>query len=160
DGSYWNGTGQADRLAMSAAVQSILSGPYLSGLQQYEANGAIAGARLMPNTPWVDVNPSAVRNLTSNPQNFQPTLQNYLQNAIDDPSTPLQSPDAFHHAVIYVVVGSPNASDSPGGFNYQLSYVNPNTKMTEDMNAIWVGTEKITDSDRLDRFTRTFSHEL
>src|SRR3954447_22625821 len=39
NGAYWNGTGATDRDSMIAAVKSIIGGPYLSALNQYEAPG-------------------------------------------------------------------------------------------------------------------------
>jgi hypothetical protein len=161
-GRYWgdlsNPQGIVDRNTLASAVQSILQGPYLSGLQQYEAPGATAGAQFQYS--WTDINTT----WTSNPATANP-LRDYLQSAIDDPSTPLLSPDAVGHPAVYVVVTSPNASNYPGGFNYQLSYVDPTTKKAQAMNAIWIGTQLVSDGGggqkvSLDRFTRTFSHEL
>ena len=135
--------------AMQAAVQSIVNGPYLSGLAQYTASGTANMGEV-----WSD--PS---NALPGPQ-FATAgdLQTYLQNSIATYGiqTRLQS-DAIYAVVLDPLDTNyePNAASTAGAFNDPGSYNGNSIQMLE------IGTAGATSSTiNIDRFTLFFSHEL
>jgi hypothetical protein len=159
-GSYWTnpGTnGPQDQQTITAAIQSILSGPYLSGLTQYGSDGKANYGQTWNDPIIVPSNPSTAA--------VQTLLQLWL-------TTKSATPGIFdwQHAPIYVVISDPLSSNgSTAGWNrpgtYSLNL--PVGSIPENMNMISVDTVNVngipsstTSHVSTDLFSATFSHEI
>jgi hypothetical protein len=162
-GSYWTTpgtTGPQDQQTLTGEIQSILSGPYLSGLIQYGSDGKTNFGQT-----WDD--PSIV---PSNPSGY--AVQTLLQNWLTSKSA---TPAIFdwQHAPVEVVISDPASSaplsgvsgwNSPGTYYLNLP---GGVRIPENMNMVWVSTTNLngiptsTNSHvNTDFFSVVFSHEL
>jgi hypothetical protein len=152
-GSYWNtAAGQQDENTLVSAAQSLLSGPYLSGLTQYGSDGTANFGQF-----WTD--PAIVPNATGANGPSQGDVQSFLQNSIGPGAAP-----GFYdwqHAPIYVVVSDPASSGLGNGWNAQGTY-GLFGLIPENMHMIWVSTTTpySTGPVSKDAFTNVLSHEL
>jgi hypothetical protein len=160
-GHYWNTTqGKQDQKTLIDSTNSILSGPYLSGLTQYGSDGTARFGK-----HWVDSTTVPL----DQPGKAEPkfcTLRTYLRNFIDDHNGAIPgSSNDYRHAPIYVIVSDPASSGVPRGWNAPGSY--RNWFRWESLHMIWFGTT----TDRVvgagnddhifkDGFTEVLSHEL
>ncbi len=148
-GNDWNTSqGFSDLLSCTSEVQSILNGPYLSGLTQYGSDGKanLGFAMFEPNT------------VPSGPTRDQ--VQTLITNFINKWSMPPGNND-WQHAPIYVVISDPtSANNSESGFNNSGTYTD-SSGHSENFRLISMGTAK-TSTGAIDRdgFTDLFSHEL
>jgi hypothetical protein len=168
-GPYWStAQGQQDEAGMIAAAQSILSGPYLSGLTQYGSDGTAYFGRNWNDATTVPLQPNlGIPSATD--------LNNFLQNSIDNHPAyfydlyghkhvlpPLDTD--WQHAPIYVVVSDPDSSaQSPGGWNGGggYAYLAQGILKVANIHMIWVGTNGPNGGHVwLDGFTSSLSHEL
>jgi hypothetical protein len=168
-GPYWTtAQGQQDEANMLAAVQSILSGPYLTGLTQYGSDGKANFSRSWNDTATVPLQPKIGMPSAS-------ALDDFLQNSIDNHPTYIHdiyghkhvAPPVntnWQHAPIYVVVSDPNSSaQNPGGWNGGggYAYIQQGIFKVANIHMIWVGTNGPNrDPIWLDGFTSSLSHEL
>ncbi|HEV2968811.1 MAG TPA: IPT/TIG domain-containing protein [Pirellulales bacterium] len=140
---------------MRNAVQSIVQGPYLTGLEQYGASGTAQMGAV-----WSDPSQTLPNPTVANAGN----LQDYLQNSITHYNTTPPSVDQ-EHAPIYAVVLDPTdtgTSGSSGGFNAPGSYtVNPGVLGSSvPINMIEVGAYESGGQVDMNKFGQYFSHEL
>ena len=144
-----------------SAAQSIVTGPYLSGLAQYGTSGtAAAGASGFNTTQFI---PTLVNNSTNNPE-----LQAYIQQSIADPNDglPTPGPGDQAHAPFYVVIVNPadwalsNAGTVYGGFNVAGNYTNSSGQQVPINMALVSTTAPRSNNVSINNFTKIFSHEL
>jgi hypothetical protein len=153
-GSYWyTAQGQQDEATLIDATKSILSGPYLSGLSQYNCDGTAHMSKI-----WNDHTTIALDDSNGDPKGG--TLQNYLNNTIRhhnaDPGIHFSE-----YAPIYAVISDPASSaGNDGGGNARGWYWKWHI-IPETMHMIWIGTAVDSSSHvSKDNFTWTLSHEL
>jgi hypothetical protein len=153
-GSYWNSKpGLQDRTTLLNSTQSILSGPYLSGLTQYGSDGTAIFGKSWTDTATVPSNPTAS------------ALQSFLQTSITRNSAFPGGNDA-QHAPIYIVVSDPASSAQyNGGWNAPRFYerlVNFEPAGLEKIHMVWIGTSSTVNGTVVfkDAYTLTLSHEL
>jgi hypothetical protein len=162
-GPYWGtAQGQQDQRAMSNAVSSILSGPYLSKLTQYGSDG-----RALYDNSWADVSdPSKFKDpVTSAGRPSSAAIEDYLNSVVDQPVSPiwLASPHEDANPPIYVVVTDPNYSKDNGGWNAPgtFNYTVNGNPASDTLNMVWAGTATGSDGRvDMDSFTLTLSHEI
>ena len=144
---------QSEKSALIAGTQSILSGPYLSGLQQYGGNGAHFG------TVWDDPNTGPTV-LPAYPDDHGAELQPFLQYSISTYGTAPGIHDQ-QHAPIYLVILDPQSSAGDnGGFNDPGIYLALGI-IPENINMIFVSTQSSGGTAAsIDRATVTIAHEL
>jgi hypothetical protein len=154
-GNYWStAQGQQDETDLVNLAQSILSGPYLSGLKQYGSDGT---ANFGQN--WSDA-----ATLPSQPSTS--TLQGFLQNSISSHGA-FPGINDWQHAPIYVVVSDPTSSAQyNGGYNAQGTYYLLGL-IPENIHMVWLGTSTnqwagVSNDTKVwkDAYTLTLSHEL
>jgi hypothetical protein len=164
-GSYWttsgtSGNGAQDQQTLTAAIQSILSGPYLSGLTQYGSDGKANFGQTWDDAATVPPSPSTG------------AVQGLLQNLLTSKNA-APGPYDWQHAPVEVVISDPASSSPPGslaGWNRPGTYNWnwwPGLTMPENMNLIWVSTSNLngipaaTNSHvNTDSFSLIFSHEI
>jgi hypothetical protein len=131
---------------LSTDAQAILSSPYLSGQKEYGSDG-----RTLFQSSWIDSSSYVPSHFTFS------DLQNEIQHAIDDSSSPIFGPGSSNSITtspIYVVVTDPSqTSDQPGASasNEHGAYNG------QPINMIWAGTSS---SSTEDNFGLNFSHEM
>jgi hypothetical protein len=148
-GDYWSSTqGAEDQSAMVKAADTMLSGPYLSGLIQYGSDGTATLGSVWTDAATVPSNPSIIQ------------LQSFLQSSITFHGAAPGSND-WQHAPIYVVISDPSSVlHLIAGWNSPGTYVDM-CRYKENIHMIWVGTSQNPDTRiSLDEFTSTLSHEL
>jgi hypothetical protein len=157
-GSYWTtAQGQQDEANMISSVQSMLSGPYLSGLTQYGSDGTAVFGQAWNDSTAVAANPSTG------------TLQNFLQNSITNHNAAPGFNDT-RHAPMFVVISDPTASaNNGGGWNAPGTYFQSILwfRFAENIHMVWVGTDTdqwagVSNDTKVwkDAFTSTLSHEI
>ena len=134
-GGSWNSTNEQPLLS---AAQSILSGPYLSGLKQYGSDG-IAQFAGSPST----TSSAPALKLDGSLADAQ-NLATFINTAVGNPNP----------STIYVVVDSPGSSSTVNGFNASGTFAGTNVR-----HAIYLQTTNAYGGLQ-DRFTALFSHEL
>lgn len=151
-GSYWTNTtqGKSDEATLTASAQSLLSGPYLSGLTQYGSDGKATFAGSFNDSQAVGKNPSTT------------DLGNYITQFLKGRDA-LDSPGGGRSDPIYVVISDPNSDQGyNGGFNAQNFITSSGN--TQPIHMVWVGTNSQTNGNvstvSKDNFTLTLSHEL
>ena len=135
-GGSWNSTNEQPLLS---AAQSIMSGPYLSGLKQYGSDGI---ARYAGSPSTTSSAPSGLK-LDGSMADGQ-TLATFINTVIGNPNS----------STIYVVVDSPGSSSTVHGFNAQGTFAGTNVG-----HAIYLQTTNAYGGLK-DSFTTLFSHEL
>jgi hypothetical protein len=149
-GSYWQtAQGQADEQTLTSAAQSIITGPYLSELQQYGSDGKASyyGS-------WQDGGSTPPLGGGNTPTGSQ--LLQYVQNEVA--SHPGQVPPASgnpQQAPLYVVVNDPqDSSSTPGTYGYNQT--------DGTLHAAYVGASSQSPGGPVDKdgFTQVLSHEL
>jgi hypothetical protein len=163
-GSYWTTSqGQQDQATILNSAQAIMSGPYLSGLEQYGSYGkATLGAH------WTDGNtlPIDTANKATSPTGG--AVQSFLQNSI---TFHHQAPGAYsvQTSPIYVVISDPTSSNQyTGGWNSPGTYeklvylpgYGEYVDRPESIHMIWFGTAMNGANINKDDFSLIFSHEL
>jgi hypothetical protein len=159
-GSYWTTTqGQQDEAGLVSAAQSIMSGPYLSGLTQYGSDGKALFGRSWNDAALTATNPSTA------------ALQGFLQNSITRHNAAPGTHD-WQHAPIFVVISDPTSSaGSNSGWNGPGNYVQTLVRIVdgervefpinENIRMVWLSTSAGGDTHVWkDGFTDLFSHEL
>jgi hypothetical protein len=134
-GAGWNNNAGL-QTSMTNAVDSLLAGPYLSGLSQYRSNLA-SGAHVGTVTITSSSPPSVFTN---------GDVVGFLQNSINSGAVPSPANDS---RLLYVVVPQPGSSNNYLGFH---SY---NYSTQGKFHYAWT-----IDDGTLDTFTYNFSHEL
>jgi hypothetical protein len=153
-GPYWlTPQGQQDQATMISDLQSVLSGPYLSGLSQYgEKGGATLGIS------WNDI--LFISHATNTAPTFS-VMQSYVQTAIDtyDPAAAPPYLDASH-CPIYAIISDPYSSaGTNSGYNvYGATY--QNVFLFDKIHIIWVGSSWNSSGLDWPVLTGTFTHEL
>jgi hypothetical protein len=130
-----------------AAVQSILSGPYMSGLLQYGVRRCSFG-----NAQIINSNPPFLPNKFTDP-----TVQNLMQNLIDNGNFP--EPDEPGGRNLYFVMMPPNTQyqpppNSPNARGAHSFFSSGSSIDPDYVWVAWVGTNS------LSQMTSTFCHEL
>jgi hypothetical protein len=148
-GKYWTTTqGQKDEATLSDSMKSILSGPYLSGLQQYGSDGQ---AKYF--ATWLDT--GSTPTLTGGTAPNQSGLSSFVTKEINNHKGALP-PGTGQNAPLYIVVNDPADSGTVAGtygYNGPLS----------TGHAAYVGLKFLSSSPGVmnkDAFTQVFSHEL
>src|ERR1700722_5699907 len=149
-GSSWT---PADRLACTSAVNTILSGPYLSGLTQYGSDGRAHLGFSLPDANTLQGEPFS--------QQAKDRGQTFINGLLNQQGL---SPgnNGAHHEPVYVVILDPkDAGNNELGWNDRGTYTNSKGANSEGMHMIFMGTG-LNSAGALDRdgFTNTFSHEL
>jgi hypothetical protein len=152
---------QSDEGPLTSALQSILTGPFLTGLEQYGASGTAQLGQV-----WNDPSQATLQGPTIDINNSN--LQTYLANSISTHSTDPAATDTYH-APIYVVIMDPIFSNLPTtgtfvlGFNVPGAYQNPllgPSAPSVNIHMIEVGTFNNGGHINQDALTTIFSHEL
>lgn len=144
----------ANEQSIVNAIQSIVSGPYLTGLTQYSTSGtATMGAVGFNTTQFI---PTLVNNNTNNAE-----LQAYVQQSISSFGSPSPPSVDAEHAPIYIVIVNPAdwAASTAGtvyaGFNI------PGTYNSTPIHMILTSTTADGSNNiSIDNLTTTVSHEL
>jgi hypothetical protein len=161
-GQYWSTpSGQQDIGTIRTAIQSIISGPYLSGLVQYGSDGHAvlnSSSGLISSEPF-----TGAGNLMSS----------YLQNVIDTSWWTIPQPTGgSDYQPIFITITDPNSPTLlPGALGYNTvglythyadAYhdVNDPYNTYSQMHEVWVSTSFQGGRINLDNFTNVFSHEL
>jgi hypothetical protein len=145
-GTYWTTTdGNTYANNLVDAAKRVISSDYLSRLTQYFNDGqASYGA------PWI---------ILSDPSSGFSTrdIDNVVQSAIDDPSSPIPESDSGPHEPIYVVVTPPDiVSDQSDDGGYHTMFHDQDLPSDyDDLPEAWVGTD-----GTIDTFSDAFSHEV
>jgi hypothetical protein len=156
-GTYWStAQGQQDEKAMIGATQSILGGPYLSGLNQYGSDG-----RASFGISWND--PTEVNRSDTSSQPAAPgywDMQEFLQQSIYiNPGV-----HTLETAPIYVVISDPvAAAPYSRGFNNQAYYYTNHPWSIENIDYIWIDPGYLSKQGQgvwIDGCTAVLSHEL
>jgi len=142
-GPEWNDpNANPSASALIAAVQNILTGPYLSGLRQYGIAPSTYGGATFIVSPGP---PLAPRTFDDS------SIQDKVQELIDEGRFP--EPDEGGH-FLYIIMMPPNTIYGPGGAGGAHS-VGINTLIDLDRTWVaWIG------HDNLIGMTETFCHEL
>lgn len=143
-GSAWNlasttpGAG-----AIIGAVQSILSGPWFSGLRQYGIRRCNFGGSMVVTSPGP-------------PPTYQDDdIQNLIWALIDDKNFP--EPDEPGGRNLYMIFMPPGTTYGPGGIRGK-HLVASDTDLPADVDHAWLGF--IVGTTSLGAITSAFSHEL
>ena len=148
--------------AIISAVDSIVTGPYLSGLRQYGTSGTATIGTVGANTTQF------IPTLVSGQPN-DAELNAYVQQSIDAGNgVPVPGPGDQVHAPFYVVVLNPadwalsNAGTDYSGFNTPGQYSTPASPFGNvPINMALISTNADSSNNiAIDSFTTTFSHEL
>lgn len=128
----------------TAAVQSILAGPWISGLRQYGIKRcSFGGARII-----VSSEPPLAPNVFT-----EKSIQGVVQSLIDDSTFP--EPDEPGGRNLYFVIMPSNTTYSPGGLRGAHSSFNSGSIIDVDTAwYAWIGSQS------LSGMTSTFCHEL
>jgi hypothetical protein len=143
-GSAWNLPSTNPGLgAIAGAVQSILSGPWFSGLRQYGIRRCNFGGSMVVTNPGP-------------PATYQDDdVQSLIWALIDDNKFP--EPDEPGGRNLYMVFMPPGTTYGPGGIRGK-HLVASDTDLPADIDHAWVGL--IVASTSLGAITSAFSHEL
>jgi hypothetical protein len=144
DGSQWNSQNEQPIIS---AVQSIISGPYLSKLTQYHASATAPWGG-----SWQTTQQLTVSDGDGGHRPAAGTLQTFLQNEIN------ANPGQAVKGALYVVITDPQDSNGANGAAYGENYVTD----ANGNRAMYVGTAPSFSGGLVaqDTFTTVFSHEL
>jgi hypothetical protein len=144
----------ASEASIINAIQTIVTGPYLTGLAQYSTSGtATMGAVGFNTTQFI---PTLLNNSPNNAE-----LQSYVQQSISTFGLPTPPSGDAEHAPIYIVIVNPadwkqsTAGTVYSGFNIPGTYNSTPIHMILT-STIADGSNKVS----IDNLTTTVSHEL
>jgi hypothetical protein len=142
-GPEWNDPATNPSAAsLIAAVQNIISGPYLSGLRQYGIAPSTFGGAIIIDSPGPPLAPRTFN---------QTSIEDKVQELIDGGRFP--EPDEGGHS-LYIVMMPPNTIYGPGGLSGAHSFGTNTAIDTDHTWVAWIG------NGTLNQMTQTFSHEL
>jgi hypothetical protein len=153
-----------DPLAVIAAMNTIVTGPYLSGLAQYGITGV---PTVQPPMFVTDSEPPAGNPVPATDRALQSALQNLIAGLIDDDQLPEPDENWRRLNVVFTPSSFPPVSVVGGGtsdfaFHTPLRWVDYD--LLDDDNdpiwCIWVGTQATNGLNAMDSITASFSHEL
>jgi hypothetical protein len=169
-GSYWTdttGAGPSQAKTLKDDLGSLISGPYLSALQPYDANW-----RPQMGGVWFDDKTSAPAGFTagdlfdSDPTNdpagvaSMKAIQAEIKRAIETPGNGIAGPGSgtsLANAPIYIVITDPAHAGGNGGYNTDGTYKPDGASQGTPINIISVGTAT---KGLLNGASSGMSHEL